>query len=100
MRPDSRLLIIEGLVEHDYAFGEFFRTWWDIQQLANTLGGARTVAQMQTVMEQSGLRLESLKPTPLLDVLILNARPVPIDFEDRLPQADATTLEYDLAASR
>jgi len=97
MRPDSRLLIIEGLVEHDYAFGEFFRTWWDILQLSHTLGRSRTAEQMKSMLQRTGFRLDSLKPTSLPDVLILEIRPVPIDFEDEAPEkADEPLAESTL----
>ncbi|MEX2287167.1 MAG: methyltransferase, partial [Planctomycetaceae bacterium] len=46
MGPLSRLLIVEGLVEHNYSSGEFFRAWWDVLQLSHTLGRARTLDQM------------------------------------------------------
>ena len=36
--PHSKLLVIEGLVEHNYVVGEFFRAWWDILQMTHTLG--------------------------------------------------------------
>ena len=86
MRPDSRLLIVEGLIEHDYAFGEFFRAWWDILQLSHTLGRSRTVEQMQAMLKRTGFKLDSLKPTALTDVLILEIDPVPIDFEEEAPE--------------
>jgi len=97
MRPDSRLLIIEGLVEHNYAFGDFFRSWWDIQQLANTLGRSRTVSQMQGLLEQSGFRLDSIKPTSLIDVLILEVNPVPINFDDSVSDAAQTRTPAETA---
>lgn len=94
MRPDSKLLVIEGLVEHDYAFGEFFRAWWDILQLSHTLGRSRTAKQMQSMLRNASLQLDSLQPTVLTDVLILQSHPLAIDFEDEpaLEQAEPKAL--------
>jgi len=93
MRPDSRLLIVEGLVEHDFVGGEFFRRWWDIIQLAQTLGRARTVGQMQGMLEKSALQLDSLQPTALTDVLIMEVNPLAIDFEDNEVEMTTEVLE-------
>jgi hypothetical protein len=77
--PHSKLLVIEGLVEHNYVVGEFFRAWWDILQMTHTLGRSRTAAQMQGMLEQCGFQLDTIKPTSLTDVLILESHPVPYD---------------------
>jgi SAM-dependent methyltransferase len=77
MSPGSRLLIIEGLVGENHVRGvRFFMEWQDLLQLVVTEGRERTRAEFADLLGQAGLRLKSVLPTSIVDVLILEAVPI------------------------
>ena len=73
MKPSSKLLIMSGMVEHAISKGEVFREWWDIAQWFHTGGRERTPALFEELAVRAGLRIESISPTRVPDVVILQA---------------------------
>ncbi len=71
MLPGQKLLIMEGFLEHDHFGQDSFRKWLDIYQMVYLPGKQRTLEEMQDLLSQAGLRMESLTPTVVPDLAVL-----------------------------
>lgn len=76
MSPESRLLIIEMLTEHDEFVRDLLCKWYDFVQMVSVGGRERTAEEFGALLAKSGFRLASVTPTNEVDVLYLEARPV------------------------
>lgn len=71
MQPGQNLLIMEGFLEHDHFGQDSFRKWLDIYQMVYLPGKQRTLEEMQDLLAQAGMRMESLTPTVVPDLAVL-----------------------------
>jgi len=76
MSNQSKLLIVEGSVDHDLAPGEIVRSLADLHQYAATWGCSRTFDEFAQLCADSGLRLKRVIPTRLIDPQIMECVPV------------------------
>lgn len=75
MSHSSRLLIIEGSVDHNLGPMESIRAVWDLSQFATTWGKSRTLDEFAKIAQLAGLRLKTVFPTQTIDTLILECVP-------------------------
>jgi hypothetical protein len=71
MQPGQRLLIMEGFLEHDHFGLDSFRKWTDIYQMVYLPGKQRTLDEMRDLLAQAGMEMESLTPTIVPDLAVL-----------------------------
>lgn len=73
--PGSKLLIVEGCVDHDLGPMETVRAIWDLSQYITTWGKSRTIDDFAKLTHQAGLRLQTVYPTGTIDTLVLECVP-------------------------
>lgn len=71
----SKLLIIEGSVDHHLGPMEPVRAIWDLSQFVTTWGKSRTLNDFAKIAQAAGLRLKTVFPTQTIDTLILECVP-------------------------
>ncbi len=71
MLPGQKLLIMEGFLEHDYFGLDSFRKWTDIYQMVYLPGKQRTFDEMRDLLAKAGMQMESLTPTIVPDLAVL-----------------------------
>ncbi|MBA4031474.1 MAG: hypothetical protein C0478_11390 [Planctomyces sp.] len=75
MADHSKLLIVEGSVDHAMAPGEIVRSLFDLHEYAATWGCSRTFDEFAKLCAESGLRLRRVIPTKLIDPQIMECVP-------------------------
>ncbi|ADG67427.1 O-methyltransferase family 2 [Planctopirus limnophila DSM 3776] len=75
MSAHSKLLIVEGSVDHNVAPGEIVRSLFDLHQYAATWGCSRTFDEFARLCADSGLHLQRVIPTRLIDPQIMECVP-------------------------
>ncbi len=75
MSPHSKLLIIEGCVDHDLGPMETVRAIWDLSQFSTTWGKSRTIEDFARLAQAAGLLLQTVYPTGTIDTLVLECVP-------------------------
>lgn len=71
MKTGQKLLIMEGFLEHDHFGLDGFRKWTDIYQMVYLPGKQRTLEEFRDLLAQAGMELESLTPTVVPDLAVL-----------------------------
>ncbi|MBW3541439.1 MAG: methyltransferase [Planctomycetes bacterium] len=76
VEPGQKLYIIEGSVGHNLFGWDGYRRWCDVYQMLCLPGRERTLDQFDALLARAGFQLDSLTPTSIVDVAILEATAV------------------------